>query len=91
MQHVDKKNLYFRENLAELIKDIRIEKTGLSCNKFANEYGLNDSNIGKIENALIDSKFITIWKIVEATGLKFSDFAKMFEEKLGNDFKLMDE
>lgn len=91
MQYQDKKSQYFREVLADLTKDIRIKYTGLSCNKLADEYGLNDSNLGKIERAKIDCKFITLWKIVEASGLKFSEFAKLLEEKLGDDFKLMDE
>lgn len=73
------------------MKNNRIERTGVSCNKLSNEYGLNDSNIGKIEKAAIDCKFITLWKIVESMGLKFSEFAKLLEDKLGEDFKFMDE
>ena len=91
MRESDKKDIHFRMQLADVLRQLRLEKTDLSCNKFANEYGLNDSNLGKIERAIIDCKFITLWKIIEALDIDFIDFARLFKEKLGDDFKLMDE
>ncbi len=51
---------------------------------------MNDSNLGKIEKAQIDCKFVTFWKIAEAYGLKPSEVVKMLEEELGEDFTLID-
>lgn len=34
---------------------------------------------------------MTAWRISEALGISFVDFAKMLEEKLGDDFKFIDE
>lgn len=90
MQHTDNKSIHFRQVLGEIIRELRKSKTGLSCNKFAGEYGLNDSNLGKIERAIIDCKFITLWKIIESMGIDFADFVALFKEKLGKDFTFID-
>ncbi len=90
MPYVDDKTLQLRKKLGDLIKKIREKQTGNSINRFANEYGLNDSNLGKIEKAQIDCKFVTFWKIAEAYGLKPSEVVKMLEEELGEDFTLID-
>ena len=79
------------KSLGNVIKVLREKRTGLSCTKLGNEYGINSKNLNKIENSLIDCKLITAWKISEALGLKFSDFSKILEEELGDDFKLIDE
>ena len=47
--------------------------------------------MSRIENAKVDCKFITLWKIAEALGMKPSEFVKQLEDKLGKDFKLIDE
>lgn len=91
MQQVDEKSLYFRKTVGDLLQDIRDEKIKLSCNKFANEYGLNDSNLGKIERALIDCKFVTLWKILEALGIDILEFVTLLKERLGDDFTLIDQ
>jgi len=91
MQHKSDKTLHLRNILGNKIRELRIKNTGLSGNKFANEFDIGNGNISRIENSIVDAKFITIWKICEALGIKFSDFAKALEEELGDDFKLMDE
>lgn len=90
MQDKDEKSLHLIKILGEIITEVR-EKKGISVNKLANEYGLNDSNLGKIEKALIECKFVTLWRIAEALNLKLSELIKMIEDKLGEDFKLIDE
>ena len=91
MQHKTNKTLHFRKILGAQIKELREELTGLSGNKLANAYDLGNSNISRIENGVVDCKFITVWKISEALGIKFSEFATLLENELGEDFKLMDE
>ena len=91
MQRSSEKTLHFRKTLGHLIKQLRLTKTKLSGNKLANEYDIGNGNISRIQNGLVDCKFVTIWKISEALNMKFSDFAKMLEDELGDDFKLIDE
>lgn len=90
MQYKDEKTLQFNKKLGETIKKIRTNK-GVSSNKLADEYDLNSGNLSRIENGVYNCKFISIWKIAEALGLKFSEFAKILETELGEDFKLIDE
>lgn len=90
MQYKDKKSLHLAKILGEIIREKREEKN-ISINKLANEYGLNDSNLGKIERALIECKFVTLWKIAEALDMKLSELIKEIEDRVGEDFKLMDE
>ena len=87
----DKKQKKFKKAVGEVIKDIRQEKTNLSINQLALEFDFDKSNLSKIERGMYGIQLITAWKISEALGIKFSDFAKMIEEKLGENFKLMDE
>lgn len=91
MQYKDNKILQLNKVLGLIIKDIRIKKTGLSCSKLANEYGLDRGNLNRVENGLVDSKISTIWKASEALGLKFSEVAKILEENLPQGFTLIDE
>ena len=91
MQRKTEKTLQFRKILGELVTKLRLTTTGLSGNKLANEYEIGNANISRIQNGEVDCKFITIWKIAESFDIKFSVFAKLLEEELGEDFKLIDE
>jgi len=90
MQYKDEKSLHLAKILGEIIKEKREEKN-ISINKLANEYGLNDSNLGKIERALIECKFVTLWKISEALNMKLSELIKAIEDRVGEDFTFIDE
>ncbi len=48
MQYKDEKSLQLRAKLGEIIRKIREDEIGISNNRLANEYGLNDSNLSKI-------------------------------------------
>lgn len=91
MQRKSDKTLHFRKTLGKIIKQIRLEKTGLSGNKLANEYDIGNGNISRIQNGEVDCKLITIWKIAESLNIKFSVLSKILEDELGEDFKLIDE
>ena len=91
MQRYSEKTLQFRKKLGCLIKQLRLTRTNLSGNKLANEYDIGNGNISRIQNGAVDCKLITIWKIAEALNIKFSDLAKMLEDELGEEFKLIDE
>lgn len=91
MQEEYRKLLYFKKNVGEVLREIRNEKQGISLNEFARQYEIDRSNLSKIERGINGCNLATAWRIAEATGIKFSEFAKRLEDKLGDDFKLMDE
>jgi hypothetical protein len=91
MQRRDEKTLQLKMILGKLIKSYREENIGTSCNNFEREYDLSKGCLNRIENGVVDAKFITLWKISEGLGLKFSEFCKLLEDELGDDFKLIDE
>ncbi len=90
MQNKDDKTLYLRQVLGRTIAEIR-NKKNISGNKLTNEYDLGNGNLSRIENAVTDCKFITLWRISEALGIKLSDLVIEIEKKLGDNFKFMDE
>jgi predicted transcriptional regulator len=91
MQRKDFKTLKLRKVLGEKINSLRKDRTKLSANRFSNEYDIGSGNISRIENAEVDCKFITVWKIADALGLRPSELVKIVETELGPDFKLIDE
>ena len=90
MQRKSEKTLQFRKTLGNIVKNLRLNKTGLSGNKLANEYDIGNGNISRIQNGEVDCKLITIWKIAESLDIKFSELSKLLEDELGDDFKLTD-
>lgn len=90
MQNKSSKSLYLRKVLGDTIKNLREERK-ISANKLTNEYDIGSGILSRIENAVIDCKFITLWRILEGLNINFSDFAIYLEKQLGKDFKLMDE
>lgn len=90
MQLGDEKNLQFIKAVGRVIRRLREERTGNSCQKFAYEYDLKQCNLSRIENGKHNAAFYFIWGISEALGMKFSDFAKLIEEELGENFSLID-
>ncbi len=79
-------------NAAGLIfKNLRQEEMKSPLNKFAREYDIDRGHLSKLERGIVGCSLTMAWKIAEAAGVKFSEFAKLLEDELGDDFKLMDE
>lgn len=91
MQRLDEKLLIFKKALGELAKELRLEEPKVSMTKLAYGYDINKSTLSRLESGKIDSHASTLWKIAEARGISFSEFGRRLEEKLGPDFKFMDE
>lgn len=91
MQHATDKIKKFKKKIGKVIKTIREQSESRSQNAFAMEYDLDRGNLNKLENGKIGCSVLTAWRIAEGAGVKFSEFAKMLEDELGEDFKLMDE
>ena len=90
MQHEDK-ILQFQKAVGSVFKEIRENNSGISISRFAREYDIDRGNLSKMERGKLSCRILTAWKISEAAGIKFSDFAKLLEDKLGDGFKIFDE
>lgn len=91
MQQYDDKVILFKKVFGQVLKELRTQNTTCSRTQFAREFDIDRGNLSKIENGKLSCSVITLWKISEALGIKFSEFANMLEKELGEDFKLMDE
>ncbi len=91
MQDDNYNELKFNKIAGDLFKELREEKSSDSMSQFAREYDFDRGNFSKIERGIVNCRLITAWKFSEAVGIKFSDFAKRLEDKLGKDFKIIDE
>ena len=91
MQYNDTKTLQLSRNLGYLIKQIRKNKTHMSLDGLANAYDINKGTLSLIENGIYNCKFVTLWKLSEALGIKCSDLVRELEKELGEDFTLLDE
>jgi len=91
MQDSQSKNLEFKLIVGKIIREARKKHTDKSLNTFAREYEFDRGNLSKIERGIYGIQLLTAWKLCEALGIKFSDFSRELEEKLGEDFKFFDE
>jgi len=91
MQQRDNKTTHLAKVIGEVVKELRMKNEKGSINKFAHEYDLDVGNTSRVENGLIDSKVVTLWKIAEALEMKLSELIQIVEEKLGDDFCFFDE
>lgn len=89
-QRNSKKAKIIYQTLAEVLQDLRI-KQGKSQRTLSNEYDYPKSLLSRVENGVNEAKLISIWTISESLGIKISDLLKRVEEKLPEDFTLMDE
>ncbi len=89
MQDDNLKISIFKNAIGKVFTALRNpDKTSL--NKLSLEYELNKGSISRIERGLYDCQLSTAWKLAEANGIKFSEFAKLLEEELGKNFTFID-
>ncbi len=55
-------------------------------NTFSYEYDIGNGLLSRLEKGNIDTKITTLWKLANAFGYKCSDFVKLIEENLPNEF-----
>lgn len=94
MQYGKKNHNPQKDILLAAIGDIIREKR-LAQNKgillFSYEYDISNSSISLLEKGKRDVQITTLWKLANAFGMNFSDFAKEVESRLPKDFKLTDD
>ena len=82
----DKKELLL-ETLASAIKE---KRGNISINRLSLESDVSKSILSMIEKAKRDPQLSTIFKIAEALYMKPSELLCLVEQKLGEDFSLID-
>ena len=55
-------------------------------NRFSFEYDIGNGLLSRLENGTSDTKISTLWKLADAFEIKFSEFAKLVEKELPENF-----
>jgi hypothetical protein len=90
MQHDNNKSLIFQRAVGEVIKEM-IDSTDKSISLFAREYDFDRGNLSRAIRGNVGCRLINAWKLAEASKIDFVEFAHRLKNKLGEDFKLIDE
>ncbi len=71
--------------IGRVVKRERLRRhTGI--NKFSYEYDIGNGLLSYLEKGVSDTKITTMWKLANAFGMRFSDFAHLVELELPKDF-----
>lgn len=76
--------------IGELIREKRL-KQNKGILLFSYEYDISNSSIALLEKGKRDVQITTLWKLANAFGMSFSEFAKEIENRLPKGFKLIDD
>ena len=71
--------IYFSKTVGKIINDIRKNKLHISLNQLAYQYVIDKGNLSKTERGIYGLKLSSAYKISEALGIKFSEFASILE------------
>lgn len=89
-KNIDPKKQQLLNVIGELIKEKRINQNkGILL--FSYEYDISNSSISLLEKGKRDVQVTTLWKLANAFGMSFSEFAKEVESRLPDGFKLIDD
>ncbi len=90
MQHANsKKSAIIFQTLAKVIRNER-EKQNKSLRVLADEYDIQKSLLSRLENGVNEPKLISIWTISEALNMPVSELLKLVEQKLPQNFSLIE-
>ena len=73
--------------LAEVVRDLRGKRSQFM---FASENDISISIVSMVERGLKDPQLTTLVKLAEAFDMNLSDFSKLIEEKLPDNFSLIE-
>ena len=91
MQHKNtKKSQLIFKLLSDEIKQARTSQNK-SLRVLADEFDIQRSLLSRIENGINEPKIISIWTICESLGIKPSELFSRIEQKLPDDFTLLDD
>lgn len=90
MQGKSSKMLQLNKAIGYKIKQLRIQKN-ISLTQLAYSFEISKGTLSNLEAGEGFCKVATLWKVVNALGMKFSEFVLLLEQELGEDFTLIDE
>lgn len=76
--------------IGKLIREKRL-KQNKGILLFSYEYDISNSSIALLEKGKRDVQITTLWKLANAFGMSFSEFAKEIENRLPKGFKLIED
>lgn len=86
----DQKKQQLLNVIGKLIKEKRVNQNkGILL--FSYEYDISNSSISLLEKGKRDVQVTTLWKLANAFGMSFSEFATEVEKRLPEGFKLIDD
>ena len=71
--------------LGKVVQEER-HKKGKGINIFSFEYDIGNGLLSKLEKGYSDARITTIWNLANAFGYKCSDFIKLVEKELPENF-----
>ena len=87
---IDPKKELLLQVVGTIIKEKRLAKNkGILLLSY--EYDIANSSIALLEKGVRDVQFSTLWKLANAFGMSFSEFAREVESRLPEGFKLIDD
>lgn len=87
---IDPKKELLLQVVGTIIKEKRLAKNkGILLLSY--EYDIANSSIALLEKGVRDVQFCTLWKLANAFGMSFSEFAREVESRLPEGFKLIDD
>ena len=86
---IDNKDILL-SNIGKIIHQERC-KLGKGINVFSFEYDIGNGLLSKLEKGKADTKITTLWKLANAFGYKCSDFIKLIEKELPENFDFYSE
>ncbi len=87
----DKKNEQKKNKLKKLLgKKVKELRTQKSQTMFAYESGISSSIVSPLERGIKDPQFTTLWKLAEALNMPLSEFIKLIEQELPDNWHLLE-
>ncbi|MCL2427078.1 MAG: helix-turn-helix domain-containing protein [Oscillospiraceae bacterium] len=68
------------ETIGKRIKELRIQNTGLSQEKFANEISMDRTYFAGVENGKRNISILNLEKIINGLNISFAEFFKTMED-----------
>ncbi len=82
---IEQKKKQLLSTIGKVVLEQR-RKLKKGINKFSFEYDIGNGLLSRLENGTTDTKITTLWKLANAFGLEFSQFAKLIENQLPDNF-----
>jgi len=91
MQEDKAKIAKFKDCVGKIVKKYREQNYQMSMNDFAYSYDFGKGNISRIERGILGMNLTTAYRLSEALGISFVEFAQALQDELGADFSFYDD